>query len=278
RQLLAPLPLAALRLSADTVSALARVGLKQIGDILDLPRAPLAARFGAEMLRQLDRALGREHEPLTARLPLAPYVAERLFAEPIAREEDVLATAERLAAQLKISLERRGEGARQIELALFRTDGVVQRISAGTSQPLRDPGQIRALFVERLAGLSDPLDPGFGFDLVRLSVLVAEALPPQQIGLGSRAEDRELDCLVDRLSARLGSRRVTRLVAHDTHIPELAVSSVPAQRRVTEPGWDSFRQFRDASELVPRPLRLLAKPEPIEALAMVPDGPPLRFR
>jgi len=278
RRLLAPLPLAALRLSVDTVSALARVGLKRIGDIADLPRAPLAARFGGELLRQLDRALGCEHEPLTARQPLAPYVAERLFAEPIAREEDVLATAERLAVQLKIALERRGEGARQIELALFRTDGVVQRISAGTSRPLRDPSQIRALFVERLAGLSDPLDPGFGFDLVRLLVLVAEPFPPQQIGLGSSVDDAELGRLVDRLSARLGSRRVTRLLAHDTHIPEWAVSSMPAQARVTEPGWDSFRQFRAASDLVPRPLRLLAKPEPIEALAMVPDGPPLRFR
>ena len=76
---LTPLPLAALRLSHETVAALARLGLKRIGDILDLPRAPLAARFGADLLRQLDRALGREHEPLTPRLPVAPYVAEQAF-------------------------------------------------------------------------------------------------------------------------------------------------------------------------------------------------------
>ncbi len=91
RALLASLPLAALRLPAQTVAALARVGLKRIGDIVDLPRAPLAARFGEELLRQLDRALGHEHEPLNPRLPVAPYVAEQRFAEPIAREEDVLA-------------------------------------------------------------------------------------------------------------------------------------------------------------------------------------------
>jgi protein ImuB len=278
RALLAPLPLVALRLPAETVSTLARVGLKRIADIVDLPRAPLAARFGPELLRQLDRALGCEHEPLTARLPLPAYAAERLFAEPIAREEDVLGATERLAAQLKIALERRHEGARQIELALFRTDGMVQRITAGTSRPLRNPREIRALFVERLAGLSDPLDPGFGFDLIRLSVLVAEPCPPEQIGLRSGAEDGGLDRLIDRLSARLGARRVTRLLAHDSHIPELACSSVPAQTHAAGPGWDSFRHFRAAVELAPRPLRLLAKPEPIEALAMVPDGPPLRFR
>jgi protein ImuB len=84
--------------------------------------------------------------------------------------------------------------------------------------------------------------------------------------------------LVDRLSARLGSQRVRRLVAQDSHIPELAAIAVPAQRTGTDDGWAAFRQYRDTVELAPRPLRLLARPEPIEAVAEVPDGPPLRFR
>ena len=62
RERLAPLPLAALRLADETVAALGRLGLKRIGDILDLPRSPLAARFGADLLRQLDRALCRGEE------------------------------------------------------------------------------------------------------------------------------------------------------------------------------------------------------------------------
>jgi protein ImuB len=277
-QKLAPLPLAALRLPAETVAGLARVGLKRIGDIIDLPRAPLAARFGTQLLRQLDRALGHEHEPLTPRLPVAPYVAEQRFAEPIAREEDVLAVLERLAGRLKSALERKGDGARHLELALFRTDGAVARIAAKTSRPIRNPPDIRALFVERLAGLADPLDPGFGFDLVRLGVLVAEPAPPEQIGFGDNDDAAELDCLVDRLSARLGRRRVTRLVAQDSHIPELAAATIPAQAAPDDSSWDAFRAFRDATDLSARPLRLLVKPEPIETLAMVPDGPPLRFR
>src|SRR5262252_9958109 len=185
RAALAPLPMTALRLPDETVAALRRVGLKRIGDILDLPRAPLAARFGADLLRQLDRALGREDEPLTPRLPVARYVAEKSFHEPIAREEDVLASVERLAARLKTALTARGEGARRLELALFRTDGAVKRIATGTSRPVRDPQVIRALFVERLAALGDEIDPGFGFDLARLSVLNAEPCPDEQIGLGT---------------------------------------------------------------------------------------------
>jgi protein ImuB len=276
RALLTPMPLSALRLPPATVASLARVGLKCIGDIVDLPRAPLTARFGSEVLRQLDRALGHEHEPLTPRLPVAPYVAEQRFAEPIAREEDVLAITERLARRLQFAMERRGDGARRIELALFRTDGVVRRIAAGTSRPLRNPGEISALFVERLAALGDALDPGFGFDMARLSVIVVEPCPPEQISGGEDAA--ELCRLVDRLSARLGARRVRRLVAQDSHIPELAEAALPAQTVNGDAGWDAFHRYRKEAELSPRPLRLLPRPEPIEAVAEVPDGPPLRFR
>jgi len=222
--------------------------------------------------------LGDEHEPLTPRLPVAPYVAEQRFAEPIAREEDVLAVTERLARRLQFALEKRGDGARRIELILFRTDGTVRRIAAGTSRPLRDPHEIQALFVERLAALADALDPGFGFDMARLSVLVAEPAPPEQMGIGSDEETAELCRLIDRLSARLGARRVRRLAAQDSHIPELAEAALPAQAASGETGWDAFRRYREQVDLPPRPLRLLARPEPIEAVAEVPDGPPLRFR
>lgn len=278
RALVENLPLAALRLDADTASALGRVGLKRVGDIIDLPRAPLAARFGRLLLRQLDRALGHEREPLTPRLPVASYVTEQSFAEPIAREEDVLAAVERLAGRLQRALERHGDGARQIELTLFRTDGAVRRIGAGTSRPLRDPRAIRALFVERLAALADEIDPGFGFDLARLSAAVVEPCPPEQTGFDSTEDGPELDRLVDRLSARLGPRRVTRHVALDSHLPELAAATVPAQAAVMSSGWDAFRAYRAEAALPARPLRLLARPEPIEAIATVPDGPPIRFR
>jgi protein ImuB len=280
RAFLNPLPLAALRLPAEMTAVLARVGLKRIGDIADLPRAPLAARFGAELLRQLDRALGLEREPLTPLLPVPPYFSEQRFPEPIAREEDVLTVTERLASRLCTMLERRGEGARKIELALFRTDGAVRRVTAGTSRPLRDAGEMRKLFAERLAAAADEFDPGFGFDLARLAILSTETLLPQQVGFDSADHGADLDRLADRLAAKLGARRVSRVVAQDSHIPELASVSLPAQSSAAREmsGWPAFRQFRAAAELPARPLRLLASPEPIEAVAAVPDGPPLRFR
>jgi protein ImuB len=234
RPALLPLPLAALRLDADTVDALAQVGLKRIADVIDRPRAPLAARFGEHFVRRIDQALGREDEPITPRLPIPPYVAERRFAEPIALESDVLATIEGLAQELGRLLERRGEGARRLALALFRTDGKVHRLAVSAGAPLREGARIRSLFAERMAVLGDACDPGFGFDVIRLAVPAAERCDPVQTGLAGPDHAAELAHLIDRLGARFGPRRITRLIPQDTHIPEFAVAAVPeAEKR----GW-----------------------------------------
>ncbi len=276
---IAPFPLAALRLEAETVAALATVGLKLVSDILDLPRAPLAARFGAGLLRQLDRALDLLEEPVSPLLPVAPYVAERSFPEPIARLEDVEHVTLALARRLSPMLEHKALGARRLELALFRTDGAVKRVAAGASRPLRDPDKIAGLFAERFMALGDELDPGFGFDLVRLSALVTEAAPPVALRLGETAEEEDLARLVDRLGARLGLQRVQRIVAGDAWIPEQAAAALPAHCTAPDPaGWNAARAMIDAEVPMARPLRLLERPEPIDAMAEVPDGPPVRFR
>lgn len=275
RDALLPLPLAALRLERKTVAALAQAGLKRIVDVIARPRAPLAARFGEEFLRRLDQALGREDEPIKPRLPLPRYMAERRLAEPIAREADMLGIVRQLARELGRVLERRGEGARLLQVALFRADGKVYRLEAGTGEPLRDPERIHRLFVERLAVVGEDCDPGFGYDMLRLSALASERLEPAQSGLAEGDRTVELAHLIDRLSARFGARRVTRLMPRDTHIPEYAVAAVPAQAAPE----DFAAVPAEQDSLVPgRPLRLFARPEPVEAVAEVPDGPPVRFR
>ena len=270
-----PLPVAALRIEPETAAALTRTGLTCVADIVARPRAPFAARFGSELLRRLDQALGRADEPITPRLPLPSAMAERRFPDPIAREEDVLDTIEHLARELGRVLERRGEGARLIALSLFRADGKVHRLELGTGTPLRDASRMRRLFEDRLAVLGDAADPGFGFDMIRLSAMVAERCDPVQSGLAGPGSSEELAHLIDRLGARFGLRRVSRLVPQDTHIPEYAVAAVPAH---------AVRQAAAAPLLAEqdtlgaaRPIRLFERPQPIEVTAEVPDGPPLQF-
>lgn len=274
REALAPLPVAALRLAPEVVTLLAQVGLKHIADLLDRPRATLAARFGTELILRLDQALGVDQESIKPRQPLPCYVAEQRFADPIALERDVLGTIQRLGERLKITLERHGEGARLIEAALFRVDGKVLRISVATSRPIREAALIRRLFADRLAAIGEAHDPGFGFDMIRLSVIVAEPLNPVQTGFDSSDHAEEVSELIDRLAARVGFRCVLRAVLHDTHIPEFAALEVQADRTTDK---DASPVVGPASSTL-RPLTLFARPEPIEAMAEVPDGPPVRFR
>jgi protein ImuB len=273
RDALQPLPLAALRIDSETVAALAQAGLKAISDVIDRPRAPLAARFGQVFLRRLDQALGQEDEAITPRLPLPSYVTERRFAEPIALHDDVLGTIEHLAQELGHVMEQRDKGARLLQAALFRTDGKVHRIEVASGGPLRDPKRIQRLFVERLGVIGDECDPGFGYDVIRLSALAIEHVDAIQSGLADEHHANELADLIDRLSTRFGARRLTRQVLCNTHIPEFAVANIPVQ----------FVRGDDIAPVIqddppPRPLRLFTRPEPVETVAEVPDGPPARFR
>ena len=267
---LAPLPLAALRLDPEIVSAMDRVGLKRIGQIADAPRAPLAARFGKALLRRLDQATGRDEEAIDPRRPPPAFIAERRFAEPIAREEDVAATLSSLAASLAASLERHGEGARRLEYVLFRVDGLVTRIAVGAARPIRAPGLILALFREKFAALGDDFDAGFGFDMARLSVTMAAPVDPGQTDLiGDNVGEADVEGLLDRIAARLGEGSVAAMAPRASHIPERAEALVAYEYAGSEP-----LVFTTAE----RPLRLFVRPEPILVTAGVPDGPPVNFR
>lgn len=279
-ELLAPLPLAALRLAAETCSGLESVGLRRTDQLLATPRGPLVRRFGREVALRLDQALGRVEEAISPRLPVPPLSAERHLAEPIGLMEDIEALVILLAGRLKSDLERRGEGAERLQLLLFRVDGAVSRIAVGASRPLRDPRLIQKLFHERLTTLATEIDAGYGFDLVRLSVLVAARLDAVQADLGNAAPDAESDVslFADRVRARLGVQAVLKPVAVESHLPERAVRSVPFGEA---PPASLRTAARSANPGVKkeRPIRLFDLPECIEVMATeVPEGPPRHFR
>ncbi|KFB08530.1 DNA polymerase Y family protein [Nitratireductor basaltis] len=268
-----PLPLAALRLDEKTVAGLESVGLGNIAALLDAPRAPLVRRFGRHLATRIDQALGNIEEAISPRLPVSPLSVERHLSDPIGTLEEIESLLRMLATTLKEDLEQRDQGARQLQLALFRVDGAVSRISIGTSRPLRDPVAITRLFHEKLARLEESLDPGYGFDLVRLAVPASAPFDARQGDLAGQQEDEGegLALLADRISARLGSSAILIPQKQMSHQPERAVAltrfaqAKPDQRFSQEP-----------SPI--RPIRLLTRPEPVEAAAEIPEGPPFSFR
>jgi protein ImuB len=162
-------------------------------------------------------------------------------------------------------------------LALFRVDGHVSRIAVGTSRPLRDPKLVRRLFRERLAGAQAAFDPGFGFDLVRLSARETAKLEIVQTDLAGERRDSEEDIAVfaDRVRARLGEQAVLRPVAVESHIPERAAALLPVTAASEGKAIAGGGPNAPSAE---RPIRLFSRPEPVEVMAEIPEGPPAHFR
>ncbi len=273
----APLPIAALALDPAVTHALRRAGLKTVGQVAARLRTELAARFGNAVVATLDHALGKAEQPISPRVPLPDYMAEHRFAEPVTSEAAIAGTLHGLAEAIMHLLEQRGEGARTLQASFFRADGAVRRLVIETARPARAPAIVERLFREKLDALADPLDPGFGFDLIRLSVDRAERVPPETIGFAAdRKDDDEIALLIDRLAARFGAQRIVSFQPNDTHIPEAAAVAAPAQYAMASKlSWETIREPGEAPR---RPLHLFAKPEPIDVVAEMPEGPPVRFR
>lgn len=276
---LSPLPIQALRLEEAPAALLQRLGLKTIGQLINAPRLPFTARAGEAAMLRLDQALGRAPEALTPRRPPPPVFALRRFLEPLFTLEAVEEATRMLCADVVKKLDRNGAGARRAALHLFGVDGRDRVIEIGLSRPERNAVALMRLFKEKLGRAAENLDMQFGLEAARLDVVQVERLDAQARTLAAVEEStssaEKIGALADVLSARLGAKQVLRPQLHDTHQTDKAG------------GWRSVlsRDVRDAKALQPpddgvqrRPLTVFASPQPIEAIATVPDGPPIRFR
>jgi protein ImuB len=272
------LPVFALGADDTITRGLRRAGLKTIGDVASRAPHEITARFGAAFTSLLQQALGQADAPISPRKPLPDFMAEKRFAKPVATDAVIAAILSGLAQMLVAAMDKQGKGARRLEASFFRTDGAVRTISVDAGQPVTKVNVVDRLFRERLDALADPLDPGFGFDLIRLSASRVEIVVLDQRDFDTRAQDNDdVAALIDRLAARLGGRRVVVHLPQDTHIPERAEIAAPAQQYLgaaTATEWPA----RVEAEPPLRPLRMFERPEEIDVpFATVPDGPPRRF-
>jgi len=273
REALAGLPLAALRLTPETVEGLQRLGLRRIDEIAGLPRGALTRRFGAEVLHRLDQAMGIVPEPITpARAPL--HFATRLtLPDPIGLLSDIEAGMDRLLPPLCARLQAAGRGARRVRLQAFRSDGVLSEIEVGLARAAAHPDRIRPLLLLKLPRI----DAGFGIDCLRLAAVETEPVHALQHrgqleaaagAVARETADTALDDLIARLGARLGSDEVLRIHPAESHIPEKSATLYAA-------AWCAPWAEAWPRPPAPRPL-LLLRPERVSA----PEDPmpPARFR
>ena len=108
---------------------MASAGLRRIGDILGMPRAPLASRFGSVVTARLDAALGHVNESFTPIAPPRPLLSLQNFAEPLLAPEDIHAVIDQLAGEIAAILQQNGLAARRLQLGWQRVDGAVMALS-----------------------------------------------------------------------------------------------------------------------------------------------------
>ncbi len=246
RQVLAPLPLSALRLPTETVTSLARLGLRRIEDIIGMPRAALARRFGHEVLRRLDQALGLEAEPVSPARPAYHFAVRLTLPDPIGLEDDVIAAIDKLLPVLSQKLRDKGRGARRVRLQLFRTDDTSQSLEVALARPSWDPDRFRPLLLMRLG----EIDAGFGIDLMRLEVRQSEPILAHQNKGRLRAHQTEgeqlsqntaLDDVIGQIGARIGLDQITRMHPAESHIPEKSSLILGAAWSDPAPEWPWVR-------------------------------------
>lgn len=272
---IAPLPVKALRIDADSAALLNRLGLKTVGQILDIPRASLRARLGTAITCRLDQALGHEGEALSPLMPEPVYAARIEFADPLTAFEGLERTVRILIGDVAQRLKADGKGARRFSLMLFDTENGTTKLSVRMTRSSCEPRHIVRVFKERLTALEGRFDVHLGFDAAALYAMRAEPIQGRQTDLlGGACDDggdsERIAQFLDRVSARLGEKAASRFAFEESHWPEHAAHQVSATATQT--------QRAAAPDIAAtRPLMLLPRPEPIDVIALVPDYPPRKF-
>ncbi len=250
------------------VAALHVLGFELIGDLLAQPRAPLTLRFGPQLGRRIDQALGVLSEPIEPIEPIRPdelIEVKRNFAESIGAAETIARHIGELVVQLCAGLEAEGLGAKRLDLICHRVDDRLQAVRVGVAMPVRDVKRLTRLLTDKI----EMIEPGFGIETLSLAATLAEPLAEKQT-LTAMVDDGAPDVsdLVDTLVNRVGEQRLYRAAPVATETPERSVRRILPMAPDTGETWQGRW---------PRPSRLLPSPEPIETMAALPDHPPVAF-
>ncbi len=129
------------------------LGFERIGELAKTPRATLVLRFGPELCRRLDPAMGCLSEPIDPVRPPELIEVRCVFAEPIGAPETITRYIVKLTVQLCEALEAKAFGARQLDLLFHRVDNCIEAIRIVTARPVRDVKRLTRLLCDKIESI-----------------------------------------------------------------------------------------------------------------------------
>ncbi len=270
---LAALSIYTLGWSSHQLAMLTAIGTNTLGEVMALPRAGFARRFGRELLCELDQACGRAAEPRRFFTPPEQFEARLELPAAVEAASALLFAARRLFVELAGFLSARASGVQRFDLTLEHDDQPATVITVNLVSANRDEAHFTLLTRERLDQLVLPA-PVYA---IALHAPVLTPVNGVNLTLFRDQSDISADWtrLVERLRARLGVAAVHGLTMVAEHRPEYVVrpaepgTAGPTPRFGERPLW-LFAAPQplievDAKPFLRGPLALVAGPERIES-------------
>ncbi len=220
---LKPLPLEVLRWPDEENARLAAMGVRTLGELMRLPRAGFAKRFGPTQLADLDRLLGRRAEPRRRVARRERYRGQLDLDHEITDHERILQALAPLIAELEDFLRARQRGITALQCRFHHYRAAPTVCTLRLAAPEADAGRLTALLRERLASIALP-EPVRRCEL-RSGPLTTRASVSRSLwspGERGHAGAGEMPALVEQLRARLGMNAVYGLCHVPEHRPENA--------------------------------------------------------
>ncbi len=228
---LAALPVGLLDGADKVMDTLWGIGVRQVDDVLALPRDGFARRFGASLLDQIERARGSLPDARALFVVPERYHGQLELPSPVEETEALLFAVRRLVVELAGFLHGRGAGVTRMRFDLVHPDASPTSIVIGLAAT-RQIEHMQNVLRERLSRLQLP-------DRVEAIRLASEETAPLagkegELFQGSGKDSEAGTQLIERLRARLGENAVRALALHADHRPERAQASVQSTQTRTQ--------------------------------------------
>lgn len=227
RAALSQCPVRLLDVAPALLQQLQRLGIGQLGALLQIPAAELSRRFGAELQRYLQQIQGQLPPLLVYYQPPEQFCARLELWYQIEHHPQLLAPLRHLLQQLQHYLQRRAQRCYQLQLELSLRDQPPLCLKLHSPQAEALAERWLALWQLKLEALTLAA-PVLAMQL-HASQYCKEEQHSADLYQGKQGQYSPLQ-LVGLLQAKLGAEQVRRPTEHAAFLPELSGSSKALQQ------------------------------------------------